>query len=128
MIKILLAIALGGSLGALARFGVAHWVALIWPKAFPLATLLINVSGCLLIGILYALWLQRPELSPLLRQGLFIGFLGAFTTFSTFSLDTLRLLENGEGLMALGYVLLSVCICLLATWAGLALTRSVAGL
>jgi len=49
--------------------------------------------------------------------------LGAFTTFSTFSLDTLRLLENGEGLLALGYVLLSVCIGLLATWAGLSLTR-----
>ena len=59
----------------------------------------------------------------MLRQLLVTGLLGAFTTFSTFSLDTLRLLENGEGLLALGYVLLSVCIGLLATWAGLSLTR-----
>ena len=82
-----------------------------------------NLLGCLLIGVLYGLWLERPELSPVLRQLLVTGLLGAFTTFSTFSLDTLRLLENGEGLLALGYVLLSVCIGLLATWAGLSLTR-----
>lgn len=119
----LLAIALGGSLGALSRFGIAHWVMLTWPKAFPLATFAVNLIGCLIIGILYGLWLSRPEFAPLLRQGLFIGFLGAFTTFSTFSLDALRLMENGESLMALGYILLSVCVCLLATWAGLTLVR-----
>ncbi|HDZ54906.1 MAG TPA: fluoride efflux transporter CrcB [Pseudomonas xinjiangensis] len=123
MIKTLAVIALGGSLGAVARFGVAHWVEMFWPRAFPLATFVTNVIGCLIIGVLYGLWLHRPELSPLLRQGLFIGFLGAFTTFSTFSLDTLRLMENGESLVALGYVLLSVCVCLIATWAGLSLTR-----
>lgn len=123
MLSTILAIGVGGSLGALARFGVAYWVAATWPKAFPLATLAVNLLGCLIIGILYGLWLQRPEFSPLLRQGLFIGFLGAFTTFSTFSLDALRLMENGEALLAIGYILLSVCICLLATWAGLALTR-----
>lgn len=123
MIRTIAVIALGGSLGALARFGLAQWVAAHWPRSFPLATFAVNLIGCLLIGILYGLWLHRPELSPLLRQGVFIGFLGAFTTFSTFSLDTLRLLENGESLMALGYILLSVCICLIATWAGLSLTR-----
>lgn len=119
----LLAIALGGALGAMARFGVAHCVALVWPHLFPLGTLLINLLGSLVIGILFGVWLKRPELPTLLQQGVFIGFLGAFTTFSTFSLDTLRLLENGESLIALGYVLLSVCLCLLATWAGLVLTR-----
>lgn len=123
MIKVMLAVALGGALGALARFGVAHWTMQHWPKAFPLPTLIVNLLGCLLIGILYGLWLQRPELSPLLRQTLMVGFLGAFTTFSTFSLDTLRLLENGEGLLAITYILLSVCVGLLATWAGLSLTR-----
>jgi CrcB protein len=117
------AIALGGSLGALCRFGIAQWVMLIWPKAFPLATFAVNLIGCLIIGILYGLWLSRPEFSPILRQGLFIGFLGAFTTFSTFSLDAIRLMENGESLLALGYILLSVCACLLATWAGLSLAR-----
>ncbi|PCC99427.1 fluoride efflux transporter CrcB [Halopseudomonas pelagia] len=123
MLSSVVAIAVGGSVGALARFGVAHWTMTAWPKAFPLATFAVNLIGCLLIGILYGLWLHRPEFSPLLRQGLFIGFLGAFTTFSTFSLDALRLMENGEALLAIGYILLSVCVCLLATWAGLALTR-----
>ncbi len=119
----ILAIALGGSLGALCRFGIAQWIMLAWPKAFPLATFAVNLIGSLIIGILYGLWLSRPEFSPVLRQGLFIGFLGAFTTFSTFSLDALRLMENGESLLALGYILLSVCVCLLATWAGLSLAR-----
>lgn len=123
MIRTIAVIALGGSLGALARFGLAQWIAAYWSRSFPLATFAVNLIGCLIIGILYGLWLHRPEFSPLLRQGLFIGFLGAFTTFSTFSLDTLRLLENGEGLTALSYILLSVCICLIATWAGLSLTR-----
>lgn len=123
MIKVMLAVAFGGALGALSRFGVAQCSMQHWPKAFPLPTLIVNLLGCLLIGMLYGLWLQRPELSPLLRQTLMVGFLGAFTTFSTFSLDTLRLLENGEGLLAITYILLSVCIGLLATWAGLSLTR-----
>lgn len=123
MLSTILAVGVGGSLGALARLGVANWVMAMWPKAFPLATLAVNLLGCLIIGILYGLWLHRPEFSPLLRQGLLIGFLGAFTTFSTFSLDALRLMENGEAVLAIGYILLSVCICLLATWAGLALTR-----
>jgi fluoride exporter len=121
--RTLLVVALGGSLGALARYGLAQWITATWPKAYPLGTFAVNLLGCLAIGILYGLWLARPEASPLLRQGLIIGFLGAFTTFSTFSLDTLRLMESGESLLALGYILLSVCACLLATWAGLALTR-----
>ena len=123
MFQTLLVIALGGALGAMARFGLGLGVATLWPGAFPLGTLLINVLGCLAIGVLYGAWLNRPELSPLLQQGLMIGFLGAFTTFSTFSLDAWRLLEMGQSLMALGYVLLSVCLCLIATWAGLMLTR-----
>ncbi len=119
----LLAVAVGGSLGAVSRYGIGQWVAAVWPKAYPLGTFAVNFLGCLAIGVLYGLWLTRPEASPLLRQGLIIGFLGAFTTFSTFSLDTLRLMESGESLLALGYILLSVCACLAATWAGLALTR-----
>lgn len=123
MIKLYLAVMLGGSFGAVARYAVAQWSVTHWPKLFPLPTLIVNLLGCLLIGVLYGLWLDRPDLSPMLRQTLMVGFLGAFTTFSTFSLDTLRMLENGEGLMALAYILLSVCVGLLATWAGLSLAR-----
>lgn len=123
MIITLLAIALGGAAGALARFAISFGLGVVWPAGFPLGTFIVNLLGCLAIGILYGLWLNRPELSPLLRQGLMVGFLGAFTTFSTFSLDAWRLAENGQSLLALGYILLSVCLCLTATWAGLMLTR-----
>lgn len=119
----LLAIALGGALGALSRFAISVGMGLLWPAGLPWATFAINLLGCLAIGILYGLWLSRPGLSPVLIQGLMVGFLGAFTTFSTFSLDAWRLVENGQSLLALGYVLLSVCLCLIATWAGLMLTR-----
>lgn len=123
MIITLLAIALGGAAGALARFAISFGLGVVWPAGFPLGTFIVNLLGCLAIGILYGLWLNRPELSPLLQQGLMVGFLGAFTTFSTFSLDAWRLAENGQSLLALGYILLSVCLCLTATWAGLMLTR-----
>lgn len=123
MIITLLAIALGGAAGALVRFAISFGLGVVWPAGFPLGTFIVNLLGCLAIGILYGLWLNRPELSPLLQQGLMVGFLGAFTTFSTFSLDAWRLAENGQSLLALGYILLSVCLCLTATWAGLMLTR-----
>ena len=79
--------------------------------------------GCLLIGYLYASFLQRPDLSPELRGGLIIGFLGALTTFSSFSLDGLRLLESGQAATAFSYIGVSVFGGLLAAWAGLALAR-----
>lgn len=123
MIGSFAAVALGGALGALSRFGISLAMLRLFPGAFAVPTLIINLLGCLAIGVLYGLWLNRPELSPVLQQGLMIGFLGAFTTFSAFSLDAWRLLENGQSLLALGYVLLSVCLCLTATWAGLMLTR-----
>ena len=123
MTGLLAAIAVGGALGALSRFALGLGMLRLWPDAFALPTLIINLLGCLAIGILYGLWLNRPELSPAVQQGLMTGFLGAFTTFSAFSLDAWRLAENGQSLLALGYVLLSVCLCLTATWAGLMLTR-----
>ena len=123
MMITLLAIALGGAVGTLMRYGMTLGIGLLWPGIFPLATFCINLLGCLAIGVVYGLWLNRPELSPLLQQSLMVGFLGGFTTFSSFSLDALRLLENDQSFMALIYVLLSVCLGLTATWAGLSLTR-----
>ncbi|MCP9338871.1 fluoride efflux transporter CrcB [Stutzerimonas xanthomarina] len=123
MIRMALAVAAGGVVGTLIRFGVSTWVSVQWPKHFYLATLLVNVLGCLLIGYLYASFLQRPDLSPELRGGLIIGFLGALTTFSSFSLDGLRLLESGQAATAFSYIGVSVIGGLLAAWAGLALAR-----
>jgi CrcB protein len=109
--------------GTLIRFGFATWVSAHWPRHFYLATLAVNLLGCLLIGYLYAFFLARPDISPELRGGLIIGFLGALTTFSSFSLDGLRLLESGQLATAFGYIGASVLGGLLAAWAGLALAR-----
>lgn len=123
MIRLALAVAAGGVVGTLLRLAVSSWVTAYWPRHFYLATLAVNLLGCLLIGYLYALLLMRPEISPALRGGLILGFLGAFTTFSSFTLDGLRLLESGQAATAFGYTGLSVLGGLLATWAGLSLGR-----
>ncbi|MCL7462679.1 fluoride efflux transporter CrcB [Pseudomonas sp. NW5] len=123
MISIILAVAAGGATGCLSRFAAAHWVSSHWPQHFYWATLAVNLLGCLLIGALYGAFLLRPEVPLALRAGLITGFLGGLTTFSSFSLDTLRLLESGQLALALGYAGFTVLASLLATWAGLLLVR-----
>lgn len=123
MIGVVIAVALGGMAGTLLRFFTSNWVSANWPQHFYGATLAVNIVGCLLIGYLYGLFLLRPDVPLELRAGLIVGFLGGLTTFSSFSLDTLRLLESGQAPLAIGYALLSVLGSLLATWAGLTLTK-----
>jgi CrcB protein len=123
MIALILAVSAGGVAGTLLRFATANVVAANWPRYFYTATLAVNLVGCLLIGLLYGLFLIRPEVPIELRAGLMVGFLGGLTTFSSFSLDTIRLLESGQAPLAIGYALISVLGGLLATWAGLSLTR-----
>jgi CrcB protein len=123
MIGVVFAVALGGMIGTLARYATGNWVTSHFPQHFYGATLAVNLVGCLLIGYLYGLFVIRPEVPEALRAGLMVGFLGGLTTFSSFSLDTLRLLENGQAPMAIGYAAASVLGGLLATWAGLTLTK-----
>lgn len=126
------AIAIGGAAGAMTRHAsvnlVQHWNnapgSLFY--GLPVGTWLVNVSGSLLIGILYVLLVERLPVNTELRALLMVGFLGAFTTFSSFSLDTLLLIERGMVVQALLYTLGSVLFCLLATWLGMALTRTLA--
>ena len=119
----LLYIAAGGALGAVMRFGVSNGVHMLFGRNFPYGTLTVNVLGSLLIGLLYILLIERYSLGPQVRAILIIGVLGAFTTFSTFSLETYNLLENGEFLKAILNVLLSVTLCLIAAWAGVMIGR-----
>ena len=123
MIRMVLAVAAGGLVGTLIRFSVGYWVSAHWPRHFYLATLAVNLLGCLVIGYLYAAFLVRPDISPELRGGLIIGLLGGLTTFSSFSLDGLRLLESGQLTTAFGYIGISVLGGLLAAWTGLTLGR-----
>jgi CrcB protein len=119
--QILGAIALGGALGALARYGLTE----LWPLR--LATFITNVSGCLLLGVLMG---TRWAASPIVRPLLGVGVLGGYTTFSTYVVDVRSGLTTGAGAhpgAALVYLFGSVATGLLATWAGLALTARVVG-
>lgn len=123
----LIAIAIGGSCGAVARFligsGIYSWLG----RGFPSATLFINVSGSLLMGFLSELMLQRYPLATEYRAAILIGFLGAYTTFSTFSLETLNLFEAGSLLKAFLNIFLSTVLCLAACWIGLIWGRTLFG-
>jgi fluoride exporter len=120
----LIAIAAGGAAGALLRFWVSGGVYHLLGRAFPYGTMAVNVLGSLAMGYLYVLLLERSIASPELRAALLIGLLGAFTTFSTFSIETLNLIEQAELLKAGLNILLSVTVCILACWAGMILGRA----
>ena len=125
MLPKLILIALGGAVGALARYGLSFVVHSVLGRGFPYGTLSVNVVGSIGMGLIYALAVERGALTPDLRTGLMVGLLGAFTTFSTFSMETLGLLETGEPLKAAINVLLSVLLCIVGCWAGVMLGRQV---
>lgn len=120
----LLFIAAGGALGALLRYGVSGWVYRFTSGDFPWGTIAVNLSGCFLIGFLWES-AQRVTISPEIRSLIFIGFLGAFTTFSTFGLETVNLLRDGEIRQALNNILLSNISGIALVFAGLFASRAV---
>ncbi len=120
----LLAIAVGGAIGSLLRYGGTVGVHQLLGKGFPYGTLTVNVIGSLLVGLLYVILVERLQVSPEWRALLVTGLLGGFTTFSAFSLETLLLVEQGELLKAALNVVLSVVLCLAVAWIGIAIGRS----
>ena len=121
----LIAVALGGACGAVVRFlmssGFYHWLG----RGFPYGTLIVNVVGSFLIGLLTeALFMQRVTITFDYRAAILVGFIGAFTTFSSFSLETLYLIEQGSLTKAALNMAVSVLGCLFAVWFGLLCGRS----
>jgi len=117
----------GGAIGAMARFGLGSLIGRLWPMNFPLGTLFVNVLGSLAMGVFIGTMAHLlPAWQNDARLFAAIGVLGGFTTFSTFSLDTVAMLERGELLQAGVYVLLSVVVCLAGLYLGLLVTRGMA--
>jgi len=119
-----LAIAAGGALGAVLRFWSAQWVYALLGRGFPYGTLAVNLLGSFLMGLLFVLLVERLSVDGTWRAFLLVGLLGAYTTFSTFSMETLQLILEGEGGKALANVLASVLLCLGGAWLGLMAGRS----
>lgn len=120
---VLAAVAIGSALGGVARYGLSGLVARSFGETFPWGTLVVNVAGSFLIGIVATVTGPDGRLltSPQTRVFWMIGVLGGFTTFSSFSLNTLSLVQDGEWLRAGGNVVLSVALCLVGVWLGAAL-------
>lgn len=133
----ILFVAIGGSVGALARYGVGVAAARWLGKGFPWGTLAVNVAGCFVMGMVMEVLLDLEAHTPeaitpgirlqaaLWRQGVAIGFLGALTTFSSFGADTIREFEGGKPLVGLANVAANVVLSLAAVWLGMGVMRAV---
>jgi fluoride exporter len=116
-------IAAGGAIGSLLRFWLSTGVHTLLGRGFPYGTLTVNVIGSILMGLLYVFLYERMDLSAEWRAGVLIGLLGAFTTFSTFSVETLNLIEAGEQIKAGMNIIFSVTLCISGCWLGMIIGR-----
>ena len=124
--KYLIFVAVGGASGALARHLLANWIHSLWEGEIPVGTLLVNVVGSAAIGVMYVLIMERQMIHTDWREVVMVGFLGAFTTFSTFSLETIVLFEAGHTLHAIGYMLGSAVLWVVMAGLAIQLTRVLA--
>ena len=119
----LVLVGLGGFLGAIARYLVDGWITERAGAAFPFGTLVVNLSGAFVLGLIFALTVERGLLPEAIRPPVFIGFIGAYTTFSTLALESWRLIENGSYVLGVANLVGSIVLGIVAVVAGLALGR-----
>jgi len=123
MINQIIAISVGASAGALSRWGTVLLMQRWFGAGYPWATLVVNAVGSFVLGFLVIWFLDKTHLSDLLRLLLTVGFLGSFTTFSTFSVETVRLMEQGSLTMSLIHTIGSVVLCIFMAWLGMLLAK-----
>jgi CrcB protein len=121
----ILAVAIGGAAGAISRFWLSNFVYGLLGRDFPYGTLVVNVLGSLVMGLLYVILIERSVLGPEWRALILVGFLGSFTTFSTFSLETITLVEGHAYFKAGLNILLSVLLCIVGTGLGMIIARKI---
>lgn len=124
MYKILM-IGVAGLLGTLARYGLSLWIDDWWDGPFPLGTIVVNLVGCFAIGFLFHAMVEKHLVEPVLRSTVLIGFLGGFTTFSSFAIQSLNLFHDGLFLLAGANLLLSNIGGLALAWAGYTISRAI---
>lgn len=119
-------IMVSGAMGTLCRFGVGRFATHVIAKPFPFGTLIVNVLGCFVFGLVMQLGANSPLLSRTVRLAVTVGFLGAFTTFSTFGFETFQFLKEGQWVPALANGMANMALGLLAVWCGVFVARSLA--
>jgi fluoride exporter len=125
MVKDLFLIFLGGGLGSILRFVTGKWISSLHSQQFPYGTLAANITACLVLGFVIGLADHKQIISPTTRLFWAVGFCGGFSTFSTFSAETISLLQNGFHFSTVLYVIGSLVFCISATYAGLYLGEQV---
>ena len=123
MYKILL-IGAAGLAGTLARYWLSGWADQWWGGTFPFGTLLVNLAGCLVIGFLFHATEEKYLIDPIVRSAVLVGFLGGFTTFSSFGVQSFNLLRDGEVFLASANILISNIAGLVLVWIGYAVSRA----
>lgn len=123
MIKSILLVGLGGAIGSILRYLSAILVSKYWNQAFPLATFIINMVGCLLIGLLIAFIEKQPGVSDNFRLLMVTGFCGGYTTYSAFAYENTLLIGSSQSLIAFAYIAASVLVGILFVWVGMYLGR-----
>jgi CrcB protein len=124
-VRTIVGLGLAGAAGALSRYGMEGLIGERFPGSFPWGTFVVNVSGSFVLGFLFVVLTERVAASPTVRTSLTVGFVGAYTTFSTFSFETLRLIEDGALRTAVLNVAATLVLGLVAVWAGMTVGRAV---